>query len=176
MGAFNYNYRYTDTEIKNLLASMVVLIDTREQVNQHIIAYLEQHKIPYKTKKLDVGDYSALIPKNIELGIYRDTYFPIVVERKNSIDELAQSIKAERFEHELIRAQRVHFTLLIESAYENMVNGNFRSQYQPNALQARLKSFEARYGFASTFLNDRQLSGHFIYTHLYYHVRAILKG
>ena len=176
MGALNYNYRYTDTEIKKLLASMVVLIDTREQVNQHVITYLEQHKIPYKVQKLDVGDYSALLPKNIELGIYRDMYYPVVVERKNSIDELAQSIKAERFEHELIRSQRVHFTLLIESAYENMVTGNYRSQYAPNALQARLKSFEARYGFASTFLNDKQLTGHFIYTHLYYHVRAILKG
>lgn len=176
MGALSYNYHYTDTEIKKLLASMVVLIDTREQVNKHIITYLDQHKIPYKTKKLDVGDYSALIPKNIELGIYRDMYYPVVIERKNGIDELAQSIKAERFEHELIRSQRVHFTLLIESAYENMVNGNYIAQYAPNALQARLKSFEARYGFASTFLNDKQLTGHFIYTHLYYHVRAMLKG
>ncbi len=176
MGALNYNYRYTETELKKLLASVVVLVDKNEKFNQHILAYFEQHNIPCKVQKLELGSYSALLPKNIELGILRDTYFPIVVKRKGDMDDLAQAIKNERFEHELIHAQRVHFTLLVESAYENMVNGNYRSQYPPNALQAWLKSFEARYGFTTTFLNEKNLAGHLIYTHLYYHVRAILKG
>ena len=96
-------FKYTDTELKKLLASMIVLIDTREQVNQHITNYFQLHNIPYTAIKLDTGDYSAMIPQNLELGIYRDTYFPFTVERKNSIDELASSIKEERFEHELIR-------------------------------------------------------------------------
>lgn len=83
---------------------MVILIDTREQVNQHITNFFQVNNIPYTAIKLDTGDYSAILPQNSELGIYRDTYFPFTVERKNSIDELASSIKEERFEHELIRS------------------------------------------------------------------------
>lgn len=69
---------------------MVILIDTREQVNQHITNFFQVNNIPYTTIKLDTGDYSAMIPQNFELGIYRDAYFPFTVERKNSIDELAR--------------------------------------------------------------------------------------
>lgn len=155
---------------------MIVLVDTREQVNQHIINYFQLHNIPYTAIKLDTGDYSAMLPQNFELGIYRDTYFPFTVERKNSIDELASSIKEERFEHELIRSQKSNFTLLIEGSYSDLVNGNYRSQYNSKALLARIKTFEARYSFSTTFLNDRQLSGNWIYNHLYHHVRAALKG
>ncbi|WP_369354296.1 ERCC4 domain-containing protein [Lysinibacillus capsici] len=169
-------FKYTDTELKKLLASMIVLVDTREQVNKHIINYFQLHNIPYTAIKLDTGDYSAMLPQNFELGIYRDTSFPFTVERKNSIDELASSIKEERFEHELIRSQKAHFTLLIEGSYSDLVNGNYRSQYNPKALLARIKTFEACYRFSTTFLNDRQLSGNWIYNHLYYHVRAALKG
>lgn len=169
-------FKYTDTELKKLLSSMVVLIDTREQVNQHIEDYMISNSIPYRAEKLEIGDYAALIPQNIEFGIYRDIYFPCVIERKNSIDELASSIKEERFENELIRAQKSRFTLLVEGSYSDLVHGNYRSQYNPKALLARIKTFEARYRFNTTFLQNKQLSGHFIYTHLYYHVRAELKG
>lgn len=168
-------FKYTDTELKKLLSSMIVLIDTREQVNQHITNYFQVNNIPYTAIKLDTGDYGAMVPQNFELGIYRDTYFPFVVERKNSIDELASSIKEERFEHELIRSQKSHFTLLVEGSYSDLIHGNYRSQYNPKALLARIKTFEARYNFSTTFLNDRQLSGNWIYNHLYYHVRAVLK-
>lgn len=169
-------FKYTDTELKKLLSSMVILIDTREQVNQHIINFLQVNNISYTAIKLDTGDYSAMIPQNFEMGIYRDTYFPFTVERKNSIDELASSIKEERFEHELIRSQKSNFTLLVEGSYPDLVHGNYRSQYNAKALLARIITFEARYSFSTTFLNDRQLSGNWIYNHLYYHVRAALKG
>ncbi|WP_432711157.1 ERCC4 domain-containing protein [Lysinibacillus capsici] len=169
-------FKYTDTELKKLLASMIVLIDTREHVNQHITNYFQLHNIPYTAIKLDTGDYSAMILQNLELGIYRDTYFSFTVERKNSIDELASSIKEERFEHELIRSQKSHFTLLVEGSYSDLVNGNYRSQCNPKALLTRIKTFEARYSFSTTFLNDRQFSGNWIYNHLNYHVRAALKG
>lgn len=176
MEALNMIYKYTDKELKMLLASMLILIDTREQEAEHITNYFDKKQINYKSMKLNTGDYAAMIPKNIELGIYRDTYFPFVVERKNSIDELASSIKAERFENELIRSQRAHFTLLIEDTYSNLVNGFYRSQYNAKALLARLKTFEARYHFATNFIENNQLSGNFIYYHLYYHVRTALKG
>lgn len=171
----NVIYKYTDSELKALLASMVVLVDTREQINQHITGYFDKWNITYESMKLDTGDYAAKIPQNIELGIQRDTYFPFVIERKNSIDELANSIKEERFEHELIRSRKNHFLLLVEGSYYDLVQGNYRSQYNSKALLARIKTFEARYGFSTTFM-DKQLSGNWIYHHLYYHVRTALKG
>lgn len=169
-------YKYTDSELKALLSSMIVLVDTREQINEHVTAYFDKKKIAYTSMKLDTGDYSAMLPKNVDLGIYRDTYFPIVIERKNSIDELANSIKVERFEHELIRAQKMDFTLLVEDSYENLVHARYRSQYNAKALLARIKTFEARYNFNTTFLQDKQLIGNWIYWHLYYRVRTALKG
>jgi ERCC4-type nuclease len=62
-------YSFTDKEIKELLSGLVILIDTREQGNSHILKYLESHKITHKKRKLDYGDYSAYLPKNEGLGI-----------------------------------------------------------------------------------------------------------
>src|SRR4051794_40609892 len=95
-------YKYTETEKKVLLSSIVILIDSREQENKHIIEYLMSKQIPFKEKKLDYGDYSAYLPKNEDLGIIRDLYVPAAIERKNSVDELVSTIKERtRFENEL---------------------------------------------------------------------------
>jgi hypothetical protein len=170
-------YQYTDTEIKKILKTAVILIDTREQQGQHITAYFDSKKILYKTTKLDTGDYSVMLPRSPEMGIQRDLYIPVVIERKNSIDELASSIKDRtRFENELIRAQKLDFSLLVEdpNGYENIIMGKYRSQYEPKALLASLKTFEARYSFNTSFI-DKKLSGNFIYHHLYYKTRNELQ-
>ncbi|MFQ6341300.1 nuclease, partial [Bacillus sp. AF62] len=65
------SYRYTDTEIHNILKTLTIVIDTRENVNGHILDYLQQKDIPIKNQKLDTGDYGCMIPKNEELGIPR---------------------------------------------------------------------------------------------------------
>lgn len=49
-------YQYTDKEIKDLLSTLTVLVDTREQMNQHVIQYFDSKKIPYKVKKNDTAD------------------------------------------------------------------------------------------------------------------------
>jgi hypothetical protein len=50
------SYTYTETVLQELLNSLVILIDTREQENQHITGYLNKIKTPYKSKLLG-GDY-----------------------------------------------------------------------------------------------------------------------
>lgn len=171
-------YVYTDTEIKTLLKSIILLIDTREQRNEHIINYLDKKKVKYKSKKLDYGDYGALLPANNELGIMRDIVYPVVIERKNSIDELASTIKDRtRFENELIRSQGSNFLLLVEDheGYEKLIKGDYRSQYQARALLGSLKTFETRYRFNTVFVS-KMATGNFIYHHLFYFVREMLKG
>jgi ERCC4-type nuclease len=172
------HYRFSDKELKMLLQRITILVDSREQQNQHIIEYFDSKKIPYKSIKLGVGDYSILLPGCPELGIIKDMHLPIAIERKNSVDELVQTIKDRtRFENELIRSQRLRFTLLVEDAngYENILRGNYRSQYEPKSFLASLKSFETKYGFSTVYIPKRAV-GNFLYHELYYFARNFLKG
>ena len=102
-------YKYTDSEEKELLDSIVILVDTREKVNDHITGYFDKHDIPYKKKALKNGDYSFFVPQNEKLGIFRDTYFhdDIFVERKASLEELSGNLSTKRadFEEELAVAK-----------------------------------------------------------------------
>ena len=41
-------YKYTEAEEKELLSSIVILVDTKEKVNNHITDYFDAHGIPYK--------------------------------------------------------------------------------------------------------------------------------
>ena len=41
-------YKYTEAEEKELLSSIVILVDTKEKVNNHITDYFDTHGIPYK--------------------------------------------------------------------------------------------------------------------------------
>lgn len=171
-------YSFTDKEIKELLSGLVILIDTREQGNSHILKYFESHKITHKKRKLDYGDYSAYLPKNEGLGIQRDIYLTAAIERKNSVDELAATIKERtRFENELIRAQNSPFVLLVEDSdgYEKIVRGAYRSQYKAKALLGSLKSFETKYGFQTVFISPKT-SGNYFFYHFYYLFRNMLKG
>jgi ERCC4-type nuclease len=178
INAYQNHYKYTDKEMKELLRSITVLVDTREQQHQHILDYFDYKKIPYKSIKIEVGDYAISLPANQELGVIRDMYFPIAIERKNSVDELVQSIKDRtRFENELIRSQKFRFSLLVEdpNGYENILRGNYRSQYAPNAFLGSLKSFETRYGFSTVFI-PKGAAGNYLYLEFYYFVRNFLKG
>ena len=171
-------YHFTDTEVKKLLDSMVVLIDTRENVNGHITEYLSKKKIPYEVRKLDSADYSCMIPKNEELGICRDIYFTdsILVERKASLDELAGNLTKDRtrFESELLRAKGANIALMIENAtYADLVMGRYRSEYNAKSFVATLATYSARYGLDVNFV-PKELAGNWIYHRLYYAVREEL--
>ena len=68
-------YKYTDSEERELLDSIVILVDTREKVNDHITDYFDKHHIPYKKKALKNGDYSFFVPQKyllIENANYED--------------------------------------------------------------------------------------------------------
>lgn len=160
--------------------NMTVIIDSREKVNDHITDYFDKHNIKHVTKKLDAGDYSVKLTASPEMGLHRELYFPISIEKKNSVDELASSIKDRlRFESEFIRAKGkgVKMCMLVEDkdGYSNIIQGNYRSQYDPKALLASLKTFESRYNFSTAF-TDRAYSGNYIYYTLKYYLYEYLKN
>jgi ERCC4-type nuclease len=171
-------FHFTDTEIKQLLASMVVLVDTREQNHEHIWRYFLQRDINFEEKKLDTADYSCYLPKNEDLGIMRPIFFTdsILIERKGSLDELAGNLTKDRtrFESELLRAKGTNIALMVENAtYADVVMGRYRSEYKPKSFVATLATFSARYGLDVNFV-EKELAGNWIYYRLYYAVREEL--
>ncbi len=173
-----YN-RYTESEIKKLLESMVVLTDTREKMNHQILKYFDTKGIKHEPMKLEHGDYTAMIPKNEELGIYRDIYFNdvIAIERKGSLEELSGNLcqKRTQFENECIRAKG-KLVLMIEGAsYEDIIHHRYKTQYTPISFISSIRSFQARYNLHLEF-TDKKTAGNSIYYYLYYHVREILKN
>lgn len=172
------HYNYTEKEMKTLLNSMQIVVDTREQRNTHILDYFRKKDVAFKIRMIKTGDYSAMLPRNDELGITRDIYLNAAIERKNGVDELVGSIKdRNRFENELIRSTKHPFTIIVEDrdGYEKILNGKYRSKYKPESLLGSLKAFEARYGFTTVFL-DPKLTGNYIYYSFLYRVRELLKG
>ena len=147
-------YKFKDKEIATIKKNLVVLIDTREQRNEHIKEFFEKKNINFKIHKLDYGDYSIMIPKNAIEGLERDIYFDrdIVIERKANIDELASNFKEDgvRIKTEMahINKYNIRSYLFIEDPnYDfNIRSGNYRSNYKPESLYARIKkSIEMRY-------------------------------
>ena len=85
----------------------MIICDTREKKNQHIINYFERHSIPYEVRKLDTGDY--MNSENERLTI----------DRKQNLDELCGNLFSpdkSRFWREVRRAkaERIRMIVLIE--------------------------------------------------------------
>jgi len=173
-------YRYTKTELKELLKSFVVLVDTREKKNNHILNYFDDQDIKYKNKKLDFGDYSFYLPKNKKLGIMKDLYFTdqLAIERKKNLKELSGNMTKNRarFENELIRSNNAKMILLIEegSGYQKIINGYYDTQYKPKAFLAGLLTYKNRYDLRIEFIS-KELTGTLIKYELHYYLREYLK-
>jgi ERCC4-type nuclease len=174
------NYNYTKTEKKELFKSLVVLIDTREQENIHIRGCLDKNCIAHKSRKLEFGDYSFMLPANKELGIAKDIYFndDIAIERKANLEELSNNFTHDRtqFENELIRSTGSKLILMIENAagYRDIIEHNYRTQYKPKSFLATLHSFKHRYNMDTVFI-EPELAGNFIYYSFHYWLREFLK-
>ncbi|KJZ83210.1 MULTISPECIES: ERCC4 domain-containing protein [unclassified Clostridium] len=166
-------YRYTDKEMKKILDNMVVIVDSREQNNQHIIEFFNKKNIPYKTIKNDFGDYTAMLPAGTLTGFTSDIYFDrdIAIERKNSIDEIAGNLKedAARIKKELAHMNKydIKYFFFVEDKnfHENLRNGNFRSQYDPFTLMQRIKKgIEAEYNTVIVPIDKKFIGSEIYYT------------
>lgn len=169
--------KYTDSEIKAILKTLEVIVDTREKGNSHIIGYLESKKVPVESRALDTGDYSAAVTVD---GVKLSIEDEVCIEKKNSIDEIAGNFTAERerFEREFLRAKAkgVKMFLFIENAsYEKIMAHKYTSKTSPSALIASLLSWQARFNI-TVVLCDRQTLPEILLNTLYYAARESLKG
>lgn len=173
-------YKYTDKEIKELISSMVILTDTREQKNQHILDFFDRKKILHKKKALNYGDYSFMIPANEPLGIQRDMYFDgkVCIERKASLEEISGNLSKDRsrFEKELSLAPNTKVILLENANYSDIADGNYNTQYNKKSFIGSLHSFWFKYNVPVFFMPDNHYSGLFIRLYFEYYFKDYLKG
>lgn len=172
----------------------VVLVDSREQENGHIINFLKKHGIKYRIEKLDYGDYSMVIeiPEREIITLVGI----ITIERKDNLSELATNLgkKRKQFLDEIQRSKG-KFILMIEritlqdflkfknyrhkmftdSSWKDIIDFMYRGDLKPNSYYGTLQALQARYGIYIEFI-DKRLSGKHIYSKLTYHAREILKG
>ena len=165
--------------MEELISSMVILVDTREKVNDHILEYFDKKNIAHKKKALDYGDYSFMIPANEKLSIPRDLYFTnkVVVERKASLEEISNNLTKERdrFEKELCLAPKTKVLLLENANYSDIATGNYNTQYNKKSFWASIHSFWFKYNIPIFFMPDNKWSGLFIRGYFEYYLKNYIR-
>lgn len=166
---------YKDKEIKQIIKSMVILVDTREKINSHLKMYFKSNKINFIDFKLDYGDYSFMIPKNESLDILEDIYFTdeIAIERKANAEEISNNFAKgrERFHKEFERSKGVLRLLIEDSSYSNISNGEYNTKFPKESFIGSLHSFQEKYN-CPFFFTDKQHSGEYIYNSFKYYLKT----
>lgn len=171
-------YKYTDTEIKQILSSINILIDSNEKVYDHITKWFDAKKIPYTVRKLPFADYSFYIPANEKLSIPRPLYFSdeICIERKANLNEFVTNLAEDRnrIEDEFLRHKGFMQLLIEDSKYTDVFKGEWNSKYEVKSLVGSLHSFSTRYNVPFIFI-DKECTARYIYYTFYYYLRNLIK-
>lgn len=158
-----------DCNIKKLIKQLVVLVDTREQENQHIIDYFDSKGIKWRNKALKTFDYSCELHKNEELGLPFAVSLEneIGIERKAHLTELAGNVTATRtaFEEKWQKAKFMtkDLYLVIEGgSWADIKDGKYRSELNPKSFYNTLISWRHKYGFRIDFVKKENCGEHII--------------
>ena len=164
----------THFEEMQILESMEILVDTREQRTAKAEQRYKSFGVPYSKKALDYGDYTANFTLLDGRKLYNvsKTIHPLcIVERKMSLDELAQCFthSRERFEREFKRA--VHYGCFIhliceEGSFEKIEGHKYNSKLPPKAFLSSITAWQRRYNIHFHFCSSLE-SGHLIKEFLY---------
>lgn len=173
--------KYTDTELNKILSkkNIVILVDSREKANKHILDVFDREGIQYRVTALESGDYTFELKAIPELDIDHTMDFrqDVMIERKNSLDEISGNFTRgrERFNDEFGRAWAVKKYLLIEDgSYEKILNHEYMADHSATSFFGSLLSFDARYDLHVCFAN-KETSAILIYNICKYALREILK-
>ena len=162
--------KLTESEIKERLKELTIIVDTREQ-QTHVMEYFEKQHIPYKRRALETGDYSAMLGN---MTMERD----VICERKHNLDELCQNFASDRlrFEREFMRAKAygTKVYLIIENAtWSDIFLGNYRSKLPTKSLLGSLLSWMVRFNVTVIFCKPEE-TARIIHGLFYYYVRERL--
>ena len=143
----------THFEEMQILESMEILVDTREQRTPKAEQRFNSFGVPYSRATLAYGDYTAnfTLLDGSKLHDISKTVNPIcVIERKMNLSELAQcfTTSRDRFEREFQRAtdNGCFIHLIVEDgSYERIEGHKYHSKFPPKALLASITAWERRY-------------------------------
>ena len=159
---------------KEVLKSFSVIADTREQATDKSRRRYASMGVPVERATLDFGDYTwnAVLPDGRPIYDTENRIQPrITIERKESLDELAPCFtrSRDRFRREFQRAadHQARIFLIVENAsFEKLVNGRYRSRFNPNAFLASVTAYTVRYNMNLLFCKE-DTSGRLIKEILY---------
>lgn len=149
---------------------MVILHDSREQNNTHIIQYFDENGIRHKQRALKTGDYTIMLEADPDFGIYRDMWFSdvLAIERKNSIEELAGNIAdsngTARFAREMSRFKDIENVYLVieNDSLDSIIDKKYRTQLNPDSFLRTMLTWQKKSNFYINFVNKKNM-GKFIY-------------
>lgn len=167
-------YKFTSSQVAKLENNIIVLVDTREKKNDHILQYFNKYGIKYSRQKLDYGDYSFLVKGN-EV-VKDDLYFhnDIVIERKATLEELSRNLAQdrERFEKELLKAKsdgcKIWLDIENPFGYNAIMQKKYNTDFNPKSFIGSLKTFESRYNLHINFLDKIYMGYNIKYTFIYF--------
>jgi ERCC4-type nuclease len=157
-------------EVKAVLESMTILVDTREQDTERAHDRYRQMGREIRRRTLNYGDYTynAVLPDGTPIYKEEGTIEPkfCVIERKMDLDELAQCLTRyrKRFEKEFQKAydNGCRIYLLVEGgSWEDIFHGMYQTRVHPNAFLASLTAWMIRYN-AQVLFCSRRSSGKLI--------------
>lgn len=169
-------------EIEQTLKSLSVLADTREQNTARAKKRYASMGVPVERAVLDYGDYTfnAVLPNGNPIYNASERILPVVsIERKESLDELAQCLTSqrERFKREFERATAAGakvYLICENGSWEHLINGKYRSRFNPNAFFATVTAWMARYNITLLFCKE-ETSGRLIKELLYRELKERLE-
>ena len=164
-------------EIRDTLASMTLLVDSREKDTPALRKRLNATGRPVDRVALTSGDYSCKIVLPDGTGV--SLADKLIIERKMSLTEISANFTKhrDRFIREFDRfaATGGKPYLLIENAsWEDVINHKYRTQFDPKAFIASLMAWQARYGTHILFCKP-ETTGYLMERVFYYEVKEMLE-
>mgnify|MGYP002622229736 CR=1 FL=1 len=150
-------------DIKAVLDTMTVLVDSREQDTDRARWRHASIGLPVERCILDYGDYSynATLPDGRRIYDTAGRIRPsVAIERKMDLDELAECFGQgrARFEREFKRASSAgaQMWLLVEGAsWEAIYDHRYKSLMTPASLAGSIIAFCHRYNLRLVFCTER---------------------
>ena len=140
----------------------MIICDTREQKNAHILKYFDTHGIPYRIDTVDTADY-----------MMEDGQWSIRIERKATLSELAHNLMSKdkgRFYREIRRAHGMGIKLYVVCEHGHGVESiedvaSWQNPYgKVTGRQLREAIFKCAIGYGCEFIFcNRRQTGKIIY-------------
>ena len=141
---------------------MLIIVDSREKKNSHILRYFDEHGIKYVIRKMDVADYQT------------EGRDKLVIDRKQNLDELATNLTNPkdkgRFWREVRRAHASGIKMIVLCEHGKGVKSipdvvGWNSKYSPvngRILQEKIYQCHISYGVEFLFCRKSETAAKII--------------